>query len=81
MVNLTLGSIEKNIRLGPFQHPNVDGDEIRAIEEVLRSDESVQAEIAKLELPSEDIVVYEPWIYGASSPNCASPILSKLMLL
>ncbi|KAL2262495.1 hypothetical protein VTK26DRAFT_1128 [Humicola hyalothermophila] len=64
VVNLTRKTVETNVRLGPFEHPNGDGEEITAVEKMLLAHPDVQAEIAKLELPQGTVVVAEPWLYG-----------------
>jgi primary-amine oxidase len=66
VVNITTGSVEVNVKLGPFQHANGDGEEIIAVEKALLSHPDVQAEIAKLKLPPGSVVVSDPWIYGKS---------------
>jgi primary-amine oxidase len=68
IVDLTSGNVESNVLLGPFIHANGDGDEIIAIEKVALADESVKAEIAKLQLPEGTVVISDPWIYG----NCST---------
>lgn len=64
IVNLSTGSVESNLRLGPFVHSNGDGAEIIEIEKICLADERVQAEIAKLQLPEGAVVISDPWIYG-----------------
>jgi primary-amine oxidase len=63
-VNLTAGTVERNVRLGPFVHGNVDYDEVRLVEEIMMKDPLVQAEITKLGLPKDTVVCADPWIYG-----------------
>ncbi|KAK4457489.1 putative copper amine oxidase [Cladorrhinum samala] len=65
VVNLTAKKIESNVKLGPFVHPNADGDEIVAIEKAALSHPDVLAEVAKLQLPEGAELVVDPWIYGA----------------
>ncbi|CAN9417285.1 unnamed protein product [Alternaria sp. RS040] len=65
VVDLTSGRVDSNILLGPFVHANGDGDEIVEIEKLVLTDEKVQAEIAKLELPEGTVVISDPWIYGS----------------
>ncbi|KAK4447762.1 putative copper amine oxidase [Podospora aff. communis PSN243] len=65
VVNLTTKTVERNARLGPFTHPNSDGDEIVAVEKALLAHPDVQAEIAKLRLPEGTVLVADPWIYGS----------------
>jgi primary-amine oxidase len=65
-VNLTTSKVEANAKLGPFQHPNGDGEEIVAVEKALLAHPAVQAELAKLELLPGTVVVADPWIYGQS---------------
>ncbi|EOD50606.1 putative copper amine oxidase protein [Neofusicoccum parvum UCRNP2] len=69
IVDLTAGAVERNVRLGPNVHANGDGDEIVTIEKVALEDPSVQAEIAKLQLPKGTVVVIDPWIYGSDGVN------------
>lgn len=64
VVNLTTGKVEANAKLGPFMHPNGDGEEIIAVEKALLEHPEVQAEIAKLQLPPGTAVVVDPWLYG-----------------
>jgi hypothetical protein len=73
-VNLTTRTVESNVRLGPFTHPNSDGDEIVAVEKALLAHPEVQAEIAKLKLPEGTVLVADPWIYGM----CVMPFLFSL---
>ena len=56
-IDLTSRRVEHNVLLGPFVHANGDGDEIVAIEKIVLSDEGVQAEIAKLQLPEGTVVI------------------------
>jgi hypothetical protein len=65
-VNLSTNVVERNVKLGPFTHPNSDGEEIVAVEKALLAHPEVQAEIAKLKLPEGTVLVADPWIYGAS---------------
>lgn len=64
IVNLTLGKVESNVRLGPNIHSNGDEDDIVAVEKLVLEDERVKAEIAKLQLPEGTVVVCDPWSYG-----------------
>jgi primary-amine oxidase len=64
VVNLSTGTLELNVRLGPNLHAPGDGDEIVAIERTALEDEGVQAAIAKLQLPEGSQIVIDPWIYG-----------------
>lgn len=64
IVNLSQNSVERNVRLGANIHGAGDGEEIIAIETIVLEDESVKAEIAKLELPQGTVIVCDPWIYG-----------------
>lgn len=64
VVNLSTGTLEYNVRLGPNLHAPGDGDEIFAIERAALEDENVQAAITKLQLPEGSQVVIDPWIYG-----------------
>ncbi|KAL2176573.1 copper amine oxidase [Thermothelomyces heterothallicus CBS 202.75] len=65
VVNITTGRVEANAKLGPFTHPNGDGEEIIAVEKALLAHPEVQAELAKLQLPPGTVVVSDPWLYGA----------------
>jgi primary-amine oxidase len=72
VVNLTTRNVEANVKLGPFQHANGDGEEIIAVEKALLAHPDVQAEIAKLKLPPGSVVVSDPWIYGRSARRVTS---------
>ncbi|KAK3313252.1 copper amine oxidase [Apodospora peruviana] len=65
VINLTKNTVESNVKLGPFLHPNADGDEIIAVEKALLAHPEVQAEIVKLKLPEGTVLVSDPWIYGS----------------
>ncbi|KAM7217468.1 putative copper amine oxidase [Rhypophila decipiens] len=65
VINLTKGTVESNVKVGPFLHPNADNEEIVAVEKAALEYPEVQAEIAKLKLPEGAVVVADPWIYGA----------------
>ncbi|KAK4222085.1 putative copper amine oxidase [Podospora fimiseda] len=65
VVNLTTGKVESNVRLGPFVHPNADGDEIVAVEKFALSCPEILNEVEKLKLPEGTELVIDPWIYGA----------------
>lgn len=64
VVNLSDGTTEYNVRLGPNLHAPGDGEEIVAIERIALENEEVKAAIAKLKLPEGSQVVIDPWIYG-----------------
>ena len=64
VVNLSSGTVERNVRLGPCVHSNADGDEIMAVEKIALSDPLVKAELAKLQLPEGTKIISDPWIYG-----------------
>lgn len=64
IVNLTRAKLENNLRLGPNVHANGDGEEIIRVEQACLRDETVQAEISKLRLPQDVVLVLDPWIYG-----------------
>ena len=70
VVNLTQQTVEYNIRLGPNVHAPGDGEEIMAIERIALSDEGVQKEIAKLQLPEGTVIIVDPWIYGTCTVGC-----------
>ncbi|KAF2772625.1 hypothetical protein EJ03DRAFT_266575 [Teratosphaeria nubilosa] len=65
VVNLSQQSVEYNARLGPNLHAAGDGEEILTMERIALEDEAVKAEIAKLKLPKDTIIVADPWIYGS----------------
>ncbi|KAK4140451.1 copper amine oxidase 1 [Dichotomopilus funicola] len=69
VVNLTQSKVEANVKLGPFMHPNGDGEEIIAVEKALLAHPDVQAELAKLKLPEGTVVVADPWLYGTDGIN------------
>ena len=56
--------VESNVRLGPYVHGAGDWEEILLVEKLALEDEGVKAEIAKLELPKDTVVISDPWIYG-----------------
>lgn len=64
IVNLSNGTVERNVRLGANLHANGDGEEIIAIEKAALEDETVKAEIEKLQLPEGSVIISDPWIYG-----------------
>ncbi|CZT10634.1 related to peroxisomal amine oxidase (copper-containing) [Rhynchosporium agropyri] len=69
VVNLSLGNVESNVRLGANVHSNADGDEIIQVEKIALEDEAVKAEIAKLNLPEGTVIISDPWIYGSDGIN------------
>lgn len=73
MVNLTQQRVESNIRLGPNVHAPADSEEILAVEKVALEDDSVKAEIAKLQLPEGTAILSDPWIYGRLPPGKDTP--------
>lgn len=73
MVNLSIGQVERNARLGTNVHGNGDYDEILAIEKNALEDERVKAEIAKLNLPEGTVVCADPWIFGKFLPFSLCP--------
>ena len=56
--------VESNVRLGPYIHGAGDWEEILLVEKIALEDEGVKAEIAKLGLPKDTVVISDPWIYG-----------------
>ncbi|TAQ84205.1 hypothetical protein B7494_g7470 [Chlorociboria aeruginascens] len=62
-------TVEYNVRLGPNIHSNADGEEILEVERIALEDERVKAEIAKLQLPKDTVVISDPWIYGSDGIN------------
>ncbi|KAI9752270.1 MAG: COPII coat Sec23p-Sfb3p heterodimer component [Chaenotheca gracillima] len=69
IVNLSSGTVESNVRLGPNTHSSSDGGEIIMVEKIALEDEAVKKEIAKLQLPEGTAVVCDPWIYGSDGIN------------
>lgn len=67
LINLTKSTVESNVKVGPFLHPNADNEEIMAVEKAALEYPEVQAEIAKLNLPEGAVVVADPWIYGKTT--------------
>lgn len=65
IVNLTKGSVERNVKPGPFDHAAGDAEELLAVEKAALAHPEVQAAIAKLELPQGSVVIIDPWIYGS----------------
>ena len=64
IVNLSHQRVESNVRLGPHTHGAGDWEEILLVEKIALEDEGVKAEIAKLGLPEDTVVISDPWIYG-----------------
>ena len=74
VVNLTRDYVERHVRLGPTIHASGDSTEILEIEQIALTDPGVRAEIAKLQLPPETVVISDPWIYGnAPGWMCCMP--------
>jgi len=69
VVNLSQNRVERNVRLGPNVHGAGDGAEILEIERIALEDETVKAEIAKLQLPEGTVLCVDPWIYGSDGVN------------
>jgi len=69
IVNLSSHTVERNVRLGPNEHGSGDYEEILMVEKNALEDESVKAEIAKLQLPKGTVVCADPWIYGSDGIN------------
>jgi len=63
-VNLTTGTIESNVKLGPNVHANAVYDEVQEVEKIALQDPKVLAELEKLKLPEGTVVCADPWIYG-----------------
>ena len=61
---MTQKKVEANFLLGPNKHGNGDAEEIIGIEKSILEDEAVRAEIAKLQLPKDTVIICDPWIYG-----------------
>lgn len=68
-MNLDLKEVESNIRLGNGVHGPADSAEISLVEKLCLEDVWVKAEIEKLKLAENMMVVCDPWIYGLS-PKC-----------
>ena len=56
--------MESNVKLGPNIHAPGDYEEILQVEKIALEDPRVKAELAKLGLPKDTVVVSDPWIYG-----------------
>ncbi|KAF5024439.1 hypothetical protein F66182_3525 [Fusarium sp. NRRL 66182] len=65
IVNLTTERVERNVKLGPNVHGNVDYDEAQRVEKLALEDPNVLAELEKLKLPEGTVVCADPWIYGS----------------
>lgn len=53
-------------------HGPADFEEVQAVEDLVYKDPAVQAEIAKLNLEDNSLVVCEPWSYGKQvSRSCS----------
>jgi primary-amine oxidase len=64
IINLSDQKLQRNIRVVDGLHGPVDDAEIVEVEKIALADPAVQAEIAKLELPDDAVVVCDPWIWG-----------------
>ncbi|KAH6880808.1 copper amine oxidase [Thelonectria olida] len=64
-VDLTSDTIVRKEQMGPGINGNADFAEVGEVEELVMQDSSVQAEIAKLNLPDHLEVIPEPWIFGS----------------
>ena len=81
-MNITTNKVEANAKLGPFTHPNGDGEEIIAVEKAVLAHPEVQAQLDKLQLPPGSIVVSDPWIYGTTIARLdLSPLLTFMQAL
>lgn len=67
IVELSSGSTVQSRNLGVATHPPATNMDMHRLEEVVMSDERVQAEIARLQLPEGAVVQPEPWPYGTES--------------
>lgn len=76
ILNLSTGQIERNVRLGPHIHGNLDAEEMLLVEKTVLEDESVKAEIAKLKLPTGTVVCAGPWPYGETSTSWIPLVLA-----
>ena len=75
-MSLTQHRVESHVRLGPNVHAPADSEEIFTVERIALEDEGVKAEIAKLQLPEDAVVLGDPWIYGRFIP--LPPLKRKL---
>lgn len=65
VVNITTQIIESSTEVPVGFHGPCDDDEIMEVEKLTMADPTVQAEIAKLQLPPGAVVVCDPWIWYA----------------
>lgn len=63
LVDLDQSKVVKKEHL-PGKHSHIDSGYMRAVEEACRNDPRVQAEIEKLNLPTDSTVCIEPWAYA-----------------
>lgn len=63
-VNLKDARVERNVRMEAHVHAPNDPEEVFAIEDAVLKHSQVQAELAKLQLPTGTHIVCDPWIYG-----------------
>jgi len=67
IINLSNQKLQRNIRVVDGLNGPVDDAEIVEVEKIALADPAVQAEIVKLELPDDAVVVCDPWIWGTDS--------------
>ncbi|KAF1816027.1 hypothetical protein P152DRAFT_408554 [Eremomyces bilateralis CBS 781.70] len=65
IVELSSASVVQNKLLPKNYHAPADSEELIDLEKIALADPSVQAAIAKLQLPEGTVVVLDPWIYGS----------------
>lgn len=67
ILELASGETVKSRNLGVSTHPPATNMDMHRLEDIVMSDERVQAEIARLRLPEGAVVQPEPWPYGSDS--------------
>lgn len=67
ILELASGETVKSRNLGVSTHPPATNMDMHRLEDIVMSDERVQAEIARLQLPEGAVVQPEPWPYGSDS--------------
>ncbi|GAM82038.1 hypothetical protein ANO11243_000170 [Dothideomycetidae sp. 11243] len=65
IVNLSAGTVEKNVRLGPNVHASLSYEEVITMEKIVLEHPDVKAAVAKLQLPEGTVLVCDPWPYGS----------------
>lgn len=64
VVNLSKNTVVYNKTHQDSLHGPADYEEILCVERLVLEDAAVKAEIAKLNLPDDSLVMCEPWVYG-----------------